>query len=433
MIYTDLIFMFAFFPVVVILTYCCSEDWSKNTFSLLGSLLFITWGRSAGFALIILPVLVIYILGNLIPKSGGILEALGDIVALGSASAAIIFLPDRGTLSHALLCTGFVLYALRAINYLKKVSEGMKPERKFLCVAVYLISFENMLIAPLASYDKVRDRLSSRRPELSKASEGIVKVIEGFAFSAIFALSFDAVRLSATEYSAFPWMNALILPAAVFFEIYAVVLGFGTTSRGMSLMLGFAPEKTSSALRPKANFSEHISEIWKTLPEFVCDCFAERSLAGFFISIAATAVLSGIFIGLGIGIAGFLGIVILGIILSSRREKTNPVAEAVFSAIFTVASVMILSYGSLDGIAGFIKALDYSAYEYDITYALNYELTRRLPWLILGILAVSPLSGKLSRFIQRKASESEKAYAAYKTAETVFCALLLIVSAAAVL
>ena len=431
MIFTDLIFVFAFLPIYIIAGFCCREAWAKNIISVGASLLFIVWGRQWYYALIILPVFLIYICARLRSRFGAVFEILGDIAAAASAGYGIVLLSDIKDLRSALLSAGFVLYAMRSVNYLKKVSGGMEPERDFLCLAVYLISFENMLIAPLAGYDKMQKKLAERHPTLSKTSAGLSAFIKGFAKAAVLGLSFDAVRVAATQYEAFPWLNAVTLIAVTFGEAYVIAASFLEMSAGLCMISGFSPESEIPAFIPAFRISDHVREMWRGLCDMTEENFSERSLAGAFVSLAAMALATAVFVSFGANVGAFFSILILAMTLEGMSKQRSKAADLIFSAVLMTAAFLTLTGGSVSGVSRIFSAIDPKAYDYDITYILNLELTRRLPWLIVGAAVVSPLFRMTAAFIRRKMAENVRYYAAARIAETVVCALLLVIAAAA--
>ena len=432
MIFSDLIFVFAFLPIYLIVSFSCRETSTKNMVSVIASLIFITWGRQWYYALIILPVFLIYILGLLSKRINNLAaEVVGNIAAVGFAAFGVMTVGTEGTLHSALISVGFLLFALRCVLYTKNVTEGMEPERSFFALAMYLISFENMLIAPLADYEDVKEKLSSRRASLSKMSAGFSAFIKGFAKTAVLGLAFERVRLAATEYAAFPWANALILLIVTFGEAYVITVGISEMSCGLSLMNGFSPKLRTAAFLPKYRLGDHISEIWSSLPKFVRACFCERSGAGVLISLAAVSLLSGIFLSFGAGAGAFFGIIILAMILEGMAPRRSRAADMIFTVVLLAAAFLALTCCSVGGISEFFSAFNPSAYEYDITFALNAELWRSLPWMIVGVIVVSPIYRIVSAAIRSRMSESESFYGAARAAETVLCAILLIIAAAA--
>lgn len=433
MIFTDLIFVFAFLPIYVIAVFSSREAWAKNLISIAASLVLISWGRTWYYALIIIPVFLIYICARLRARFGTVFEVLGDVIAAVSATFGVVSLAGDGSLKSALLSVGFILCALRAVNYLKKVSDGMEPERDLLCLAVYLISFENMLIAPLAGYEKMCDKLASRRPTLRKTSAGLSTFIKGFAKAAILGLSFDAVRVAATEYEAFPWLNAITLILVTFGEVYVITAGFLEMSAGLSMISGFSPDNEIPAFLPGFRVGDHVSEMWRGLPAMAHESFSERSLLGTVLSLAALSLMTGVFIGFGAKTGAFLGIILLILTLEDMAPRRSMVADTVFSVVVLTIAFLILMGGTFSGVSAVLGSINPSAYEYDITYILNSELTRRLPWLIIGVIVVSPIYRLAAEFIRRKMSEDERVYTALRIIDTAVCAVLLVLATIAAL
>ena len=434
MIFSDLIFVFAFLPIYLTLSFCCREPWSKNAVSVAASLVFIAWGRGQApvyYLLIMAPVFIIYILG-FIPRRKNMLffEILGDASAVLTAVYLAAVSGTGASLGSALISVGFVLFALRCILYNKDVASGMQPEKDFFVLAAYFISLENMLIAPLADYRTSEKALKSRRPALSKMSTGLVEFIKGFAMTAIIGLSFDRVRLAAVEYDAFPWANAVLLVLVTVGEVYAVTAGVLEMSCGLGLMSGLSPRLRTPAFVPRFRVSDHVCEMWEGFAEFVRRCFFERSAVGVIISLVLLSLVSaGIMLGLGVAAGAFVGIIILAAVLECIPGRRSRVSDAVFSAVILIFAFSVPIFDTAGGIAAFFSSFS-TDYGYDVTFALHDELMRSLPWLIIGVFAVSPLRRALTAEIRLKMAESEKFYGAARAVETVICVILLIISCA---
>lgn len=429
MIFSDLIFVFAFLPIYLTLSFCCRETWAKNAVSAAASIVFIAWGRSRLYALIVLPAFIIYILARLKNKVGRIVfEAVSDIFAAGFAGFCVVSLSRDNSLSSALISVGFLLFALRSVLYVREVAEGEPPERDLFALCAYLFSFENMLVAPVRGYSEMRKSLSGRKPTLAKMSAGLSEFIKGFALTAVCGLSFDRVRLAATEYEAFPWLNALALFGIIVCEAYVVSAGIKDMSSGLGLMNGFSSAEPISAFRPGLRLTDHVAGMWESFPKAVKSAFCGRSKAGTAVSLAALSLAAGAFIGFGAGAGAFVCIIAAAIVLEDFSTAKRPVYDFVFSAVMYIFAFAALIFG---GAAGRFCIPSPSACDYDVTYALYDEFTRSLPWLIIGLLAISPLRRALNAFIRKRSDESESFYSAARIIETVLCAALLVFAAIA--
>lgn len=424
MIFSDLIFVFAFLPIYLALSFSCRESWSKNLLSAAASLLFIVWGRQWYYALIIVPIFLIYVSG-LLSKDGKakLFAALGGFSAAAFTVFAAALLGSDITLQSALLTVGMILFSLRAASYLKEVSGGEPAERDLLALTVYLISFENMLIAPLAAYSAVKERLKSRRLVLSKLSDGLSTFIFGFARVAVFGLAFDKVRIAAVSAEAFPWLNAVVLLVAVFCEVYVVAAGILEMSRGLGLMSGCSQSVQVSAFIPRMRLSDHIYELWGTLPRFLEKLSDGNSL----LLLAVLGVVTGGFIGMKAYVGAFFGIILMAVMIEQLCPSKSRLADAVFSGAVLAAAFVTLAAGSAGGYIRLFSAFDVSKYDFDISYILNKQLSYSLPLMILGAVTVSPLYRASAVWLKQKRAESAGLYGVFRVAQTVLGVVLLMI------
>lgn len=131
----------------------------------------------------------------------------------------------------------------------------------------------------------------------------------------------------------------------------------------------------------------------------------------------------------GAASAAFLGIIFISIILESISQRKSKTADALFSAVMMIAAFSVLIAVPTGGYAHFFSAFTTSC-GFDITYSLFTELLWGLPWMILGIIVVSPLYRYAAALLRIKMSEDEKFYAAARVTQTVACVVLLVIATA---
>lgn len=430
MIYSDLIFVFAFLPIYLTASFCCREAWAKNAVSVLAAIVFIMWGRQWYLSLIILPVILIYILGFLPKRLQKIFSILFGAAAAGFSVFAAVYIGSDGSLASSLLSVGMCLFALRCVDYESEIAHGLEPERDFFALAAWLLSLENVLICPLETYESSRKRLHSRKVTLSKMSLGAVMFIKGFAKTAVCGLACERLRLAAISGSAFPWMNALFSVGAAVLGGYITVSGVLEMSCGMGAMNGFSPKAEISGFVPRFRISSHIEGLWGGLPGFIKGCFCRtgRSSA---ISLVCISLLTGVLFSFGAGAAAAFGIIVIAIIIEGNSSENEKPSDLILSVAVGLAAALLLGCRSPQGTVGFFVALDYNKYGYDITYALNAEFWRSLPWVAIGLIVLSPLPSLFGGAIRRKMRESDSFYAAARVAETVLCIVLLVIGTVA--
>lgn len=431
MIFSDLIFVFAFLPLYLICSFCCRETWAKNAVSVIFSLVFAVWGRRWYYALIILPVFLIYICGLLSKRvNNRVSEVIADAFAIGFSMFATVTLCADGTLRSGLLAVGYILFALRSCLYMKHLAEGMEPERDFLALSVYLFSFENMLPCQLRDYQSARRELSERRVTLSKMSSGLSMFIRGFAKMSVCAFGFDAVRLAAVEYEAFPWLNALIIIPVSLAEAYIALSASVEMSSAIGLMNGLSPELRNSCFVPRLKLSDHISELWSSLAGLVRGLSGKGLNAGSAVCLALISLSAGVFIGFGAFYAACFCLILLAIVFEGFSEKPAKPSDLLITVPFAVLSALVLFCGTVP-LPRLFSALDPSAYGYDVTFVLNKELLRSLPRLALGLLWISPLSRMVSALVREKMRESDGFYSASRIFGAALDVFLLMIAAVA--
>lgn len=427
MIFSDLIFVFAFLPIYLALSFSCRESWSKNLLSAAASILFIVWGRQWYYALIIVPIFLVYISGLMLNGKKTRFPALfGSFSAAAYTVFAAALLKSDTSLNSALFTVGVILFSLRAATYLKEVSEGAPAERDIMALTVYLISFENMLIAPLARYSEVKERIKNRRLVLSKLSDGLSTFVFGFARTAVFALAFDRVRMASVS-GAFPWLNAVVLILAVFCEVYVVSVGVLEMSRGLGLINGYSPSVQVSAFIPRARISDHIYEVWGSLPGFMARLSEGNSL----LLLAVLGIVTGGFIGMGAYVGAFFGIILMAVAIENLCPSKSKAADALFSAVILAAAFLTLAAGTAGGYAELFSAFDVSRYDFDISFALNEQLGYSLVLMLVGAASVSPLYRAAAVWYRQKRAESGGLYGALRVAQTVLGVVFLMLGVAA--
>ena len=140
MVYTDLLFLFAFLPIATAFIMILSEPWEKNLAAVALSLIFIVWARPIYYALIILPVIVTYASARLYNKikSGAIIVS-AEIISLIFGGVFALVSGTDATLGGAICSVGFLLFTLRSFMYLNDVKHGQDSEKDFTALGAYLI------------------------------------------------------------------------------------------------------------------------------------------------------------------------------------------------------------------------------------------------------------------------------------------------------
>lgn len=429
MVYTDLLFLFAFLPIATAFIIILSEPWEKNLAAVALSLIFIVWARPIYYALIILPVIVTYVAARLYnkTKSGAIIVSAQVISLIFGGGFALISGTDA-TLGGAICSVGFLLFTLRSFMYLNDVKHGQDSEKDFTALGAYLISYEFMLISPVKSYSELSEHLKTRKFKLSNLSLGMKNFVFGLSKVAILGLSFDRVRLAALNSDATPWVNAIIGLLAVIVETYIILDGYTQMSAGLACINGVPMVSSGVAIRPRAGLIAHISDVYADLGESVEKNFGKSAKANI-VGLVVCSLIAGAAIALENGAVAFFALVLAALMISNEpSEQKSGLFDFIVSLVLALGGFLLLANGSASGIAGWFASLNPNNYEFDISYALYDELTRVIPWLVIGIVSITLLPEMFASVFRARMSENEKFYSIARALGTCICVLLILIS-----
>lgn len=429
MLYTDILFVFAFLPVMLALMFILREPWERNIAVLIASLVFLCWGRQLYYALIVLPIFVVYLSGRLLKREySKSVHILGAGCALAFSLLSVLSLAKDNSLSGWVCSVGFMLFAARSLIYLNEVKNTSDAETDFLSLAVYLVSYEFMLISPLFEYSFVKENIKTRRLSLAKMAGGMEGFIFGLARVTVLGFAFERVRQAALFGEAVPWMNSLVGVLASAIEIYILFAGFSEMSHGLALMGGISLENEVASIGIRGTITQHVADFYEGGAVIIRKYLTKGKNAAWGLVLASIIV--GVCFGAGSGVCAFLGLLLLMMLLENL-SGTKTFADGVIAFIVLIIGYLLLTTGSVEGVGAFIASLDKNAYEFDISYALYSEVMRSLFWLVLGIISITPAYKWCYMLIREKMASGDKAYAAFRCLGAVAATLLLILSTVA--
>ncbi len=428
MLYTDILFVFAFLPIVLTLLFIFREPWEKNAVSVISSLVFICWGRQLYYALIILPIFAIYFIARSMQKKySKVLHILGGAAALICALVCVFGLGEAKTVLGAVCQIGFLLFAARCLLYLNEVKNGLDAETDFLSLAVYLISYEFILISPLVEYSLVRDDIKSRNMTLAKTAHGLEGFIFGLARVTILGFALERVCEAAVLNDVSPWMNQIALIAASAVEMYIVIIGFCEMSSGLALMGGISLPNEVAFVGLQSTVTDHVGDFYYGGKYIIKKNFSGKKSAW---QLVLMSLVVGACFGIGSGACAFLALLALAMMIESLSE-TKTFADGVLTAVVLIAGYFILGVSSIDGFGDFVLSLNKSAYDFDISRALYSEVMRSLFWIALAVISITPIYKWIYTFIREKMASSERAYSIFRAVGAAATVLLLVLSTVA--
>lgn len=193
MVFSSIIFIFAFLPVTLLLYYAAPEV-LKNPVLLLFSLVFYAWGEPIYVMLMIFSILFNYLMGLDIEerKRTGARSAKKSLIFTIAVDIGLLgFFKYYGffteNLNHILpfdlpsvdvtLPVGISFYTFQTLSYVIDIYRGeTKVQRNLISFGCYVTMFPQLIAGPIVQYKDIDDQLRNHRLSVSQTGEGAVQV-----------------------------------------------------------------------------------------------------------------------------------------------------------------------------------------------------------------------------------------------------------------
>ena len=259
MVFSSLLFLFRFLPVVLVLYFAVPRRW-KNLILLLVSLVFYAWGEPVYVLLMAVSIMVTWLGGLLVDrfKNAGKSRAAKAslIVSVGIGLGFLIFFKYtglllrtvsslsgwRGTIPAIALPIGISFYTFQTISYIIDVYRGNAGVQKnIISYGAYVTMFPQLIAGPIVQYRTIDTQLRSRRETAEEFAEGVNRFIVGLGKKVLLANNagalWDGVRT--LEAAGIPMVDAWIGLAAFTFQIYFDFSAYSDMAIGLGHMFGF--------------------------------------------------------------------------------------------------------------------------------------------------------------------------------------------------
>ena len=278
MVFSSVIFLFIFLPLVLLAYYAMPGRRAKNIVLVIASLIFYFWGEDKLLAVLLASVAINYVSGIIIGKTresrfgGKPALAIGVILNLALLGYFKYFdfvlnilnstIHTDIPLKNIALPIGISFFTFQGMTYIIDLYRGKFPaQRNPLKVCLYIAIFPPLIAGPIVRYSDVEYMIDNRSESASQFTEGISRFVCGLAKKVLVAnnaaVICDAVFTAPvdTHSAAALWIGAI----AYTFQIYFDFSGYSDMAIGLGLMFGF---------RFKENFdhpyaSRSIREFWR--------------------------------------------------------------------------------------------------------------------------------------------------------------------------
>lgn len=277
MVFSNLLFIYLFLPLCLLLYYICKNRIYRNGILIIFSLLFYSFGEPVWVGLLIFSAVVDYLNGLFIEKYRG-----KKIAVLGVIMSLVINLGLLGLFKYSgfivsninslfglslnvpqlTLPIGISFYTFQTISYTVDVyRDKAKVQHNFLDFLLYVSMFFQLVAGPIVRYTDIAAEIEERSCTAEDMSSGFFRFIIGLGKKVILA---NFMGKLATAFLTFEDMPSSVLAAwsgviMYSLQIYFDFSGYSDMAIGMGRMFGF--NLTENFNYPY--ISKSASEFWR--------------------------------------------------------------------------------------------------------------------------------------------------------------------------
>lgn len=248
MVFTDLIFLFCFLPISVLLTKQIRNIKLQNILLVVLSLLFYAWSNPIYVVLLILSILWNYFTAFELEAQDD--EKTKKILLIVSVVVNLFilgFYKYTGFLMDILhiqsnlkiaLPVGLSFFTFSELSYIFDVYNGKsKPQKSIILFTLYVSFFGKISMGPIVSYHEMEDQLTNRTLSKAQYASGMVLFSKGLIKKVLLAdqLSYVYSILQNNTSTLGVWLLAISYMLQIYFDFS----GYSDMAIGLSRFFGF--------------------------------------------------------------------------------------------------------------------------------------------------------------------------------------------------
>lgn len=259
MVFSSVIFLFIFLPIVLLIYYILPKLSQKNIFLLFASLIFYAYGEPKFVLIMMLSVIINYLLGFIIEysKKYSLLIRRLSLLLVVIVNVGLLFyykyydffienvngifgleLP----LKNIILPIGISFFTFQIMSYqFDLYLNKIKLQKNPLKLGLYIALFPQLIAGPIVRYSDIEQQIDDRTLSIDYFAEGLKRFIIGLGKKIIIANSFAVVadNIFAMQPSEMSIMLAWGGAIAYTLQIYFDFSGYSDMAIGLGYMLGF--------------------------------------------------------------------------------------------------------------------------------------------------------------------------------------------------
>lgn len=257
MLFSSIVFLFYFFPIVFLLYYAFSFSRTlQNVLLLIASLVFYAWGEPVYVFLMIASIVVNTLMGWLVGNKSGTGKKICLWIAV-TANISVLFvfkylgfvLSNLGLESLGVdlpLPIGISFFTFQALSYVVDVYRGTTKVDNLFNVGLYISFFPQLIAGPIIQYNSVADQIKNRKSTFDKVALGICRFTTGLGKKVLLSNCFAAIADNVFQWSAIgvdkqvipvtlAWLGSISYSLQIFFDFSA----YSDMAIGLALCFGF--------------------------------------------------------------------------------------------------------------------------------------------------------------------------------------------------
>ena len=430
MVFSSLVFLFLFLPIVLALYYLTPKRF-RNVTLFAVDLVFYAWGEPVFVILMMVSIIINYIAGILLGKFRE-RKALSKWILIADVAVnlgLLGFFKYAGFIGETLnvvlpflnlpvievaLPIGISFYTFQTMSYTIDVYRNtVKVQKNFIAFGTYVSLFPQLIAGPIVRYEDVASQMMDRHENLEQFTKGVKLFLVGLAKKILIANEmgclWDTIRNSAGESGA---LGAWVGIIAYTFQIYFDFSGYSDMAIGLGRMFGFEFIKNFDY----PYISKSITEFWRRWHISLGTWFREyvyiplggnrKGLGRQIINLGVVWFLTGLWHGASWNF--ILWGLYFGVILVFEKMfllKVLKKAPAVVSHIYSLLLIVlgwVLFYFEDMGKLGEFAARLFGADGFAMSGFVAVTVVSYLPLLIAAAVASTPLAAFLYKKIKSK-------------------------------
>lgn len=275
MIFSSIIFLFYFLPIILLIYYIAPTKY-KNFIFLIASLFFYSWGEPLYIFLLLISLIINYSLCKNFDKVKYkkflfILSILLNILILGIFKYTNFIIDTINQIfnfnivvKNIPLPLGISFFTFQALSYVIDVYRGnAKPQKSLSKLCLYIFAFPQLVAGPIVRYTTIMEQIDKRHHSLDKFSSGIIRFSIGISKKVLISnplgLLTDNVFVILSQGESISFATAWIAIISYTIQIYFDFSGYSDMAIGLGKMFGF--EFTENFNYPY--ISKSVAEFWR--------------------------------------------------------------------------------------------------------------------------------------------------------------------------